>query len=267
MPGIQIGKVFSPYPTDNYQRCPTLWDKQRRIQVAGGKQYTAMLIGSAVALGLERYYKGLEDGQEKAAELVEAQYKEGSDRTLKGVLKLVRDGVELGMATNLGLSKIEAVEQFFGNIKPDLVGREKDELVVVDHKVKVSLDEKYLEKELQAYDSSNQLMHYAWAVGAEYGEEVARAYIHLIVLAPVPRTLLHPVKTEPERVQMWLRGVVKDWSEMEAVMQNRALPATRFSACVGKYGPCEMSVVCHSFYGDESAAVQSGLYEPVQKRW
>ncbi len=267
MAGIQIGKVFSPYVTDSYQRCPALWDKSRRVQLVSQKKYTAMLIGSAVALGLERHYKGFPDGQEKAEELVEAQYQEGSDRTLRGVKNLTKQGIELGMATNLGVTKIEAVEQFFGNIKPDLVAREKDELVVIDHKVKVNLKDEYLEKELQTFDCGNQMLHYAWAVGAEYGEPVERVYIHMIVLAPAPKTLLHPVKMTSERIQLWLQGVAKDWVEMEAITKRQGIAGTRFSSCIGKYGPCDMYELCHSFNGDEQAALTSGLYEPVAKRW
>ena len=262
---IEPTKPWSPYQTDNYQKCPLLWDLGKRWQRREEHPMVNMLVGTAVALGLERHYKGFTDGLEKADELVQVQYKEGSKTSLKGTRNLVQQGIELGMATNLGVSQILAVEEFYGNIKPDLVAKQGQDLVVIDHKVKMKLDDQYLEKELQGYDVSNQLWHYGWAVGMEHGEPVQAAIIHMIILAPFPRTLLHPVKLTPEGIKHWLHGVTRDWKGMTAIAKGLEEPGARFSSCVGKYGMCDFGVLCHTLHGDESMAPT--FYDKVEKRF
>lgn len=258
-------KPWSPYQTDAYQRCPLLWDLSKRWQPKVEHPMVNMLVGTAVALGLERHYKGYTDGLEKADELVQTQYRDGSKTSLAGTRRLTKQGIELGMATNLGLSRIEAVEEFYGNIKPDLVGRQGDDLVVIDHKVKMNLDDRYLEKELQSYDTGNQMWHYGWAVGNEYGEEVKYVCIHMIILAPFPRTLIHPVKITPEGIQHWLKGVMRDWQGMSAIANGQEEPGARYTSCQTKYGLCDFHALCHSLHGDESVAAT--FYEPKAKGW
>jgi hypothetical protein len=246
-----------------------MWDYAKRWQPRdeGGK--TAMLIGTAVALGLEDWYNGRREPDQKAvaelalraaAECAEAQYQEGSDRSLEGVVTLVRRGVKHGMATDLGLKEILGVEKFYGRTKPDLVGRNRDgRLVVIDHKVKMNLDDRYKEKELLKFDTNNQMMHYAWTVAQDMGEPVYEVIIHLIVLAPRVYTELHPIRIDQEHLAFWLEGVAKDWESM-AHNDNRP----RFSACMDPW-PCDYRAGCHTFNGQESKF--NVLYDPKEKRF
>ncbi len=258
--------VYPPYQTDAFQKCPTLWDYQKRW-APRGNQRTAMLIGTGVAIGLEHYYKELmgekvvRDPLGTALEYVEKHYQSHADKSLKGVETLVERGYDLGITTDLSIKEILAVEKYFGRIKPDIVARDYDgSLVVIDHKVKVNLDDKYLEGNLQEYDSANQFYHYAWGIEQEYGEPVARVVAHVIILAPVGKTLLHPVKMDPEHVQFWLKGTAVTWEHMKAVEGGGGLE-TRFASCKGRYGLCDMYEACHTFHGDESAF--PALYERV----
>lgn len=262
---IKIGKVFPPYQLGDFQKCPRLWDYKKRWQSRDEFNKTAMLVGTAVALGLEHYYTGLDKGVEPkvhealctsvAAAHVEENYVEDSDRSLDTVQTLVRRGTKHGMATNLGLGEILGVEKFYGRIRPDLVGRSLDgALVVIDHKVKMKLDDQWKEKTLAEYDTNNQFMHYAWAIGQEYGEEVKTVYAHIIVLSPRVYTEMHPVRIDQEHLALWLESATTDYQEMAAIEAGKFKARARFASCVDKYGPCAMYDLCHVLHGDESKA-------------
>src|SRR5215475_12354642 len=154
---IDVGPIYPPYQTDQFQKCPLLWHLSKNWARSGEKPRTAMLIGNAVARGLEAYFQGDTDELQQARTYVEDHYKPGSDRTFKGVSNMVEAGVQLGMNTQLSIQEVLAVEEYFGRVKPDLVGRDYDgSLAIWDHKVKTSLDERYIAKELLEYDTSNQ---------------------------------------------------------------------------------------------------------------
>ena len=264
---VSVGPVYPPYQLDNFQRCPLFWDLDKRWKKPLDKEWTAGTIGNAVAKGLEEY---LSNGPEKAQELAkafgESNYVAKADRSLKGMLELIRQGVELGMATRFGMKEILAVEQPFGRTRPDRVGRDYDgALAVWDHKVKVQLDDKFYEKELARFDRSNQFYEYAWIVGQEYGEPVERVYAHLIILGPSPRTVLHPVKMEPEHIRHWLHGASRDWKIMRAIENGDEEAYPHYTGCQTDYGPCAMYEGCHTFYGDESAF--PAIYERVKGRY
>jgi len=263
---INVGPVYPPYQLDDFQTCPLLWDYKKRWAKRDKKNWTAMLIGKAIARGLEAHYKGLEEPYGPAERIVEEQYNpEGADRSLKGVLNLTREGLALGLGTNFALSEVLAVERYFGRTVPDLVGRERDgALMVIDHKVKVTLDEKYREKELEKYNRSNQFFEYAWHVGQEYGEPVERVYAHLIILGPSPEALLHPVAIEPEHLRHWLHGASRDWRDMAAIEKGEEEARARFTACRTDFGLCEMYEACHTFHGQEEAF--TALYNRVGSR-
>lgn len=263
---IDVGPIFPPYQTDSFQKCSLLWDLGKRWRKKEDKPRVAMLIGTAVALGLESHYKT--DGQdpfEVAAVYAERAYQEGSDKSLKGTLSLVRRGMELGVGTNLGLTEIMAVEEYIGRVKPDLIGRAYDgELVVIDHKVKSNLEDRWLDKELEGYDTSNQLFQYAWQVGQEYGEPVVTCIIHMIILGPVPRTILHPVRITQEHLNLWLHGVALDWRQMDTIEKGTVEAGARFASCMGKYGKCDMYTICHTLEGDEGVA--HPFYDQLRER-
>lgn len=266
---VKVGAIFSPYPTTDFQRCPRKWDYSKRWQPRdeGGK--TAMLVGTAVALGLEHHYRDstltVDECQQVATEHTELNYQEGSDRSLEGVVTLVRRGVKHGMATDLGLSDILGVEKFYGRTKPDLVGRNKaSQLVVIDHKVKMNLDDRYKEKELGKFDTGNQMFHYAWTVAQDMGEPVVEVLIHLIVLAPRVYTELHSIKIDQAHLVYWLQSVKVDWQEMKSIENGYAEIRARFSACSDPW-PCEFRDGCHTFYGREEAF--PALYDKKERRY
>ena len=265
---INVGPVYPPYMLDDFQRCALFWDLKKRWKNNPAKEWTANHIGNAVGKGLEYFLKGagIEESFVKGEENIRANYPQRADRTLKGCVELVRQGLELGMNTNFSFKEILAVEEPYGRTRPDLVARDYDDaLAVWDHKLKVELDDKYYEKELAKYDISNQFFEYAWVVGAKYGEPVERVYAHIIILGPSPRTVLHPVKMQPEHVKHWLHGASRDWHHMKAIEEGEEEAQSRYTGCITSYGPCAYHEGCHTFHGDESAF--PAIYERVKSRY
>jgi len=257
---IDVGAVYPPYQLDDFQRCPYYWDVKKRWLPRGGNKNLLVggILGAAVAYGLEIYYTPgfpKEDPVAATEAYAAGRWVEQTELSKEGLVTLARRGVKRGMQTDLGLKQIVAVEKQVGRMKPDLVGRSQDgSLVVIDHKVKKSLDDQYKEKTLADFDKSNQFFAYAWAIGQEYGEAVTVVYAHLIVLSPRVYTELHPVPIDQAHLAIWLESAVEDWKDM-ASGENRR----RFSACNGRYGVCEYDHGCHVLHGDES--LYGALYE------
>jgi hypothetical protein len=196
-----------------------------------------------------------------AASVGESSYQAGSDRSLEGVLALVRKGVKLGISADHGLVEILAVERSFARCRPDLVGRDSQgKICVLDWKVKMQLDPKYYSGECRKYNTETQFLHYSMAVGEYYGEHVETVIAAILVLAPHGKALLHPVKVSPERLAYWRRGAEKTWQEMQRVDSGEP-PVPNFTACETKFGPCDFYQVCHNFDGDTS--YMEGFYDAV----
>jgi len=263
---INVGPVYPPYQLDDFQRCPLYWDLTKRWKPPITKAWTAMVIGNAVAKGLEANIKGetKDDSHILAQKFAVDNYPERADRSLKGVVELTRQGVELGLQTQFSFKEVLSVEEPYGRTRPDLVAYDYDgALAVWDHKVKVDLDDKFYQKELNKYETSNQFFEYAWIVGAKFGEHVERVYAHIIILGPSPRTVLHPIKMTREHIRHWLHGASQDWHRMKAIEQGDAEAESRYTGCQTNYGPCAMHEGCHTFAGDEAAF--PAIYERVTR--
>lgn len=261
---IKVGPTYTPYQLDNYQHCPQHWQLAKRWKLRDSKQYTAMIIGSAVALGLEKYYQQSSDDPYEAAERYAVQaWNANLDRSRKRTVELVHLGVQMGMATDLSIKEVVAVEKPFNRNRPDLVARYYDgSLVVIDHKVKMNLEDKWFESTMQEWDTSNQFFTYAYEVGKAYSEPVNQVFAHVIILDAEPkdgamanpRTYVHPVRIDPGHLAYWLAGAAQDWRSMAAIQGQSEAARPRFTACKTKYGLCEMYQLCHTLHGDESQA-------------
>lgn len=245
--------VYPPYQTEAFQRCPMLYDLGRRWMKREPQPTTARLIGIAVAAGLEAHFNGQGDCLEIAHQVVRAGYLEGSDRSFDGVAKLVSKGVRLGKSTNLGYESILAVEKSFARCRPDLVVRMLDgRIAIVDHKVKIQLDPKYLSAECRRFNTSTQFLHYSMAVGEYFGEHVDTVVPHLIILGPRGMTVPHPVKVTKERLAYWRKGAERAWREMHLVESGQSELVPNFTSCETRYGVCDFYAACHNLDCDPS---------------
>ena len=142
-----------------------------------------------------------------------------------------------------------------GSGKPDLVYRHPAGRVrVVDLKVAFTLDSRYVQSRLSAYETDHQLWQYGWEVGEIYGEPVERAEVQQIILTPKAQSIVHPVLFTPERMAFWLRGAEALWAGMFKEQEEGAAPVPRWSSCHGKFGRCPYYEWDHEFGGNEAMA-------------
>ncbi len=265
-------KVYPPYQLNTFQECPVKWDYGKRWKPQPGQNSAAMLLagmlGNALSVGLAEFLSSTEEEpvrRGRACDLaVEYALSHWTpEMTSKSKIQagtMAVGATNIGTKTLLPLKEILAVEQFVGRvIRPDVVGRDfEGNLAVLDHKFKANLDDRYFDKELRRYNNSNQFLEYAWLVGQEYGEPVDKVYVHIVILAPLPQTIIHPVDTSHKRQAHWLKGATRDWIDMHNI-ESLAVPAQpRYTACEGQYGPCHFNDACHVLHGDESTFAAAG---------
>lgn len=262
-----MAKYYSPTRTMDYMNCPALIPLKRTWQPKPTAWTPNMLLGKAVARGLECHYRSyLGCTVDPVCEMnlvLEAEYVEQPAWTLDGLYKLASVGLKAGIASGFPLGgTILSVEEEMGGFRPDLVYRSSNgEIVVVDNKVTLALKPDYVQMRLAEYESSWQFAHYAWAAGERYGEPVNKVAAHLIVLTPRPKAYIHVVEFTPERLDMWLRDASIVWLDMaedELIMENSETNLYRrnWNYCqrYGSQHRCMYYQLCHELAGDESRA-------------
>jgi hypothetical protein len=264
------GRTYSSYLLDQFQTCPRLFDLSHRWSVLEGSWSVSLHLGSAVSVGLAalRQGKTKKAAEELAYAELAGRYVENDEWTLVGVLKHVYRGMELGFSSDLGLkSIISADQQTYDHSRPDVVGRTPGgKLRIVDDKVKLKLDVKYLDDTLNEYKHSNQLYMYAWKVGKHYNEPVESVCINLIILSPSPRVVFYPMTLTQEAIEYWAEGAQWDFGDMEKIEEHGTYARVRWTSCTSKYNMpgtftkalCSMYKICHDGHGDEAVAETLG---------
>lgn len=260
------GGTYSSYDLDVFQRCPKLWDYGHRWVI--DDYGIAVDVGAAVCAGLALLRRGTsqEEAEAAALKILTRRYTErGEDDewSLEGLSMHVLRGLELGMSRDLGLRTIISTDdQSYGRFRPDVVGRTVEgHLRVVDDKVKMSMDLRYLDDELNKYKHSNQFFGYAWAVGEHYQEPVKTVCVNLIVLSPRPTAILYPVVINQRVLAFWFESAAQDYFEMEAIESGKVKARCRWESCTSRYNKkgttekelCKMYLACHELAGNESS--------------
>jgi hypothetical protein len=261
-------RTYSAYDLDKFQTCPKLWDLSKRWEVPEVEWPVSLHMGAAVAVGLAWLRNGSpREAAEHAAYLeLSRRYVDNDEWSLEGVMKHVYRGMTLGFASDIGVSKIiSADNKKYGRCRPDVVGRTADgklRLRIVDDKVKLKLDAKYIDETLAEFRHSNQLYEYAWEVGRYYNEPVDSVCINLIILSPKPQVIFDPIKISPEAIEYWAASAMADFDEMFLIQGGLRSARTRWMSCTTKYNKrgtfekalCPMYALCHDLHGDESKA-------------
>jgi hypothetical protein len=241
----------------DYMNCPALIPLKRRWQPKPSAWTPNMLLGKVIAKGLEWHYKGIDTGEVLYAlrgELVEG-FVEQATWTLDGLFKLASGGLKAGIESAFPLGgTILMVEEDCGGWRPDLVYRSCDsEVVVVDHKVTLSLRPEYVQQRLAEYETSWQFAHYAWGVGRHYGEPVSKVGVHLIVLTPRAKAYTHFVEFTADRLHEWEVDANYTWAEMERSEQlGHYRRNWNYCQRYGSEHRCQYYQGCHELSGDES---------------
>lgn len=116
----------------------------------------------------------------------------------------------------------------------------------VDYKVKLSLEARWKDKEVERYRYSTQMMHYNWAYGEHLQHPIHRYYICLVVLAPRFYVELLSYEVDPELQQAWLASAQQKWADMEAQEHGARIPDMA-AVHRGPYGDCEYLRACLEF--------------------
>lgn len=264
---------YAPTSTMCYMQCPYLYHFRREWQP---KQSIVAwtpnrLLGTAIAKGLEVYYKRLkycslgntlsqvdiDDAFESALEVIRTHFVSDQGWTLEGLEKLTTAGLKAGIKTGFPLGgQILEVEEKLDSGIPDLVYRAEDsQIVVIDHKVVLKQSPDYVGDKLMSYDTSWQLAHYASKLSAKYGEFVGRTGIHLITLSPKVKAYTHFITWSADRLAMWTTDAKEIWSDMDHA--NKTGHYRRHYTHCQTYGVtperrCEAFTACHELNGDET---------------
>lgn len=257
-------RTYSSYQLDEFQRCPKLWDLKHRWKEPDTGFNVNMALGWAVSAGLACMRRGDSNLESTVTEALREKWQDNDEWAMKGLMKQALNGVRLGMSTNLNLKSYLAIDnKLYGRCRPDVVGRTPEgQIRIVDDKLKVKLDLKYLDEALAEFQVSNQLYEYTWEVGRHYGEPVTSVGINLIILSPKPTAVFYPMTLTEEAVEYWARGATADFDEMSLIESALRDPRTRWTSCRSKYNKpgtfekalCPMWVLCHDLAGDESKA-------------
>lgn len=276
-------RVYSPSQTANWLQCPILRQFKRGSTLhelgetdphvweprGSGEWEPARLLGIAVQMGYNVHLKGDDGGVEEQvmASLGEG-FQEQSKYTLLGLTKLALRGVEVLVDADLfNRHHVLEVDKPLTHSRPDVVSRHETEgLGVTDFKVAQRIDDRYRTKRMSEYETDDQFWHYAWEVGAHYGEPVKWLRAVQVILTPKALMLQERWEPTPTRLEFWLRGAQQHWRDMQAEDEGTREVAPRWANCRGgKYGVCVAYDYCHVFHGDNVKATT--YYERVFKQY
>ena len=150
------------------------------------------------------------------------------------------------------ISDVERILPAWGDCIIDLACEHPLGPVVIDYKVKLSLDTKYFDKEVARYRTSEQRMHYSAGYGEYIGRPVYAFYICLVVLEPSFRTHLIPFIVDPISLAMWREARERGtWRVME-MEDNGEIGVGMAAKHSDEYGNCEFQGACFDAHLDEN---------------
>ena len=278
-------KVYSPSQTTTYSFCPYAWYLSGlgvRSKVAGQSEYGA-IFGDAMAKFHQMYYTERKErgyfeatpddivrytklAVETVERRVEREQQAGrvfSVDELAGVHAAITTAVEKYVTKDpipkdWHIAHVELKLEKWGNARPDLVCIRPDgEFVVVDHKWKRKLDNKYRDKEIARYTHSWQQKHYLAGVGDYTGIKVRTYYILLCVAAPKFKCELLPYSVTDEAMDKWYITANEMWSCMDAdtyLLEHVDVPPRMNAEHETPFGPCVYSPICLEYDGDYKRA-------------
>ena len=225
------GPTFPPTRTLTWLRCPRLADYETRW---GGREWTPNLLAGKVIhqamawwlrsgaaeftqydwarAELELGWPASEDGREACWNLVKAgiTVATAQEELLEGIR-----GSLVGVEVCLDHTDTPHTPVPGSCAIADMVHRPYGWLSITDHKTKLSLDAKWIPKQLRDTETSWQLFDYARRATLLYGEWVKEVRQNLIVCSPKPKAVLETVFISPERLIHWTRSAETVWARMQ----------------------------------------------------
>ena len=244
-----------------------------------GRKDVSALMGKAFAAGMATFHtrqmnNAIGSAVPGATELIDEALHEFTARnvTFDGLAQLmvptVHARVEKALNKVIAAAPVPrdwpvlAVERSYpkyGNMRPDLVVTSDTGVpMVIDYKLKITLDARYRLMEEVKYARSWQMFHYAYFIAQEYEVPATEYGIVLTVLEPKFATELLRYPIKPEAMEQWHVFAEHTWDRMTRTDASDASPEGQTN-CRDQYGPCPYTAWCWEFFGDENLA--SHLYE------
>lgn len=269
-------KRYSPSTTEKWLKCPLYrhlskeWSPRRL-----GKRELAAILGKGFHVGVAGYNahrRGLGGGdgfkeyyadmaiQSVRMELAQAKergaYVLDSDKAQEAALEKRVATVVANYIKNDPIPEawtvldVERILPEWGNCIIDLAMDTPMGPVVIDYKCKLSLDAKWLDKEIARYRLGEQRAHYSAGYGDFIGRPVHSFYICLVVCEPF-RVHLLPFVNDPEALAMWRQAREQGtWKVME--MEDQGLVGVGMAAKhMDEFGVCEFANACFEHHLDE----------------
>ena len=225
-------RTFSPTATDTYSFCPRAWGfyRDRLKPRCIGYPEIAAIVGTAVAAGLEAFYKSRQISQPiNAGVIVTAAQAVAAERrteALAGGLRYVSaneqdkwDAIDENVALCLrvhekadpfkdyDVAAVEVSDVHKG--RADLVLKDDHGLLVVDFKCKLTLRSEWIKKEQAKWRRSWQLHHYTIT------RHAPRFAVALIAPHTRAGVVYEITPLNPAYATLWISDASKLWAEMD----------------------------------------------------
>lgn len=262
---------FSPTQTVTYLKCPTFWRLNREWEeIAPWKPY--LMLGTVIGKGVDQLIltdKSVDEIMNELDSTVLDLYQDNEEFTAEALTTLIKKGlshVADNTAKTFREEKLIGVELELGAGRSDLVTTRGDKLIVTDHKVKLSLDSRYLPRTLTDTETDWQMWYYLSKIREQLdwaGPIAIRR--HLIVLTPRCKAHLHETDIKPEILNSFARGAKRVWQSIQAdVDRPTSHLLMNLTECQGsRYGTCKFFTACHTYNRDPEA--MSVLYNKKER--
>lgn len=256
-----MSRIYSPSQTEEWSRCPALWDQRKRWEPLSGTWSPERLIGLGVHAALEKWWGRIPsvDAAQVARDYVVNLWPADAPDVFSVDGAASRAGKAAATAvkwfeTEMAEASPLLIEHSFGESIVDLVTQEGDLLVVNDYKYVHELPGDRVHYRLDAFPRKHQFWHYVWRTGEHYMRPVDLFRGVLIIGGPkmmVKHTTFAP---SPEGIAAWHKSAQAKWAMMEA-MAGGTLGIPRREEGCSMYGdkyPCPMAEGCWTLNRNEA---------------
>ena len=236
---------------ETLERCPKLFDLRYNHKVHGRTTPRAASLGTVIHRGLAAVYWRRMHPQREAEvtpdfwrRVIAAGYE---DEFIKlEATRLVSAHEQFWADKDEGFDKVVAVEKLVEteingvpySTRMDLVAKRRKLPIIYDHKSSSRMSDNTGTE----FAMSGQLMGMV-AVWPYKGKPVAR--INLLVKTNTPQFSRIGLAFTENQIARWKKDLKALWSDLTRYNAKGYFPR-RYSACMGRYGPCEMFSLCHA---------------------
>lgn len=240
---------------ETLEKCPKLYALRYNYKIRKQGMPRAASLGTVVHRGLAAvYWRRMNAEREKTLPVeywrrVISAGKE--DESIKlDATRLVAEHERAWAERDEGFDKVVAVERLVEtevngvpySTRMDLVVKDRKLPVVIDHKTAGRISDNTGTE----FAMSGQLMGMLAVWPYKGSQPVTR--INLIVKTATPQFSRIGLAFTTKQIERWKKDLAALYSDLQRYERAGRFPR-RYSACMGRYGPCEMFSLCHAGRG------------------